>query len=184
MQARNGRIHGRPEPSVNVEKWQAGHPWIHRWPRAQPQRRIGSLGVLNISAHPPSTSTRLLYPSHGLVTEPALSPTYGPVALLEHQYSVKTLKKRGKGRKPSPALSTQFPSSDGMISLGKGGLFLGTVYGDRMKSLVESWVGWWRSDSFAVHFCVSVVFYLASRPRPRPAPVRATAESSRHSGAP
>ena len=32
MQARNGRIHGWPGPSVDVEKWQAGHLWIHGWP--------------------------------------------------------------------------------------------------------------------------------------------------------
>ena len=27
--SRNGRIYGWPGPSVDVEKWWAGHPWIH-----------------------------------------------------------------------------------------------------------------------------------------------------------
>ena len=36
MQARNRRIHGFPRPSLGVEKWQAGHLWIHGWPIARP----------------------------------------------------------------------------------------------------------------------------------------------------
>ena len=35
MQERNGRIRGWPaivRPSVGIEEWQAGHPWIHGLP--------------------------------------------------------------------------------------------------------------------------------------------------------
>ena len=45
MQARNGRIHGWPGPSVDVDEWKAGHPWVawvHRRPRTGPPESVRS----------------------------------------------------------------------------------------------------------------------------------------------